>query len=1030
MAVRDGLWLTFGLLTPWSQVSTGYINYFDKLSALLLEIGRSAPATNELALVYPDSSVLQSLLCEYLAYLVQLCRRAIQFTKKPALSQLKASVLNSFDSEFGDLRERLRTLGTLIEKHVATKFVSGQLQEARHSAKSRALIQGLSEDAKRSLREERIFRFFQALCRDQKLYESIRSWERSKGTVTWLFSKQEYTAWKENSSSSWLSVKGKLGCGKTVLLANIIDDLSLARRPKSSSSPCISYFFCKSEMPESLKARTIVGTIARQIISYPAWSSRLAKYADSPAVLSTMESMSTSEVADVVLSIIPHKSQPIYIVLDGLDDCLGSEAADLKAFLERLMTERVCLLCTASRGDSFRPLSGRAEYYAVSFDNDSEIRSYVVSEMERRSQRWSDEGINSKLYEAIQTALIKHADGMYGLVNRPRFPIPPPSPKMARANSGRRYLWVALVMDEIFPVAQDQPRPSDSDIYSTLLNLPKSLAEAYDRALSRIRNSEHSRSLFQLVAGALRPLTLKELQEAISVVPGNLNWDPSRLPRDMAKLVESTSGGLLAVNEHSLTVHYVHHTVMSHMHTQPASSIYHFSPKEASTAMMAVCITYLNHGLFRTELASWRPTVKAKTAGAPECVVESTISNAALPTSIGRLLFRRRTTAAAAVAPTIDIAKLLEDARSATLLQEAQHTLHAFLPYARENWLQHSRQITAGSEIVYRLWLNMVRGEVDSVELPWQQLKEDGLEWAYRNAHKPLLLLFLSESDPAGLVSVDGIHQLAQLCRSPEAPVPSVKDIVARVISLGIRMDPGRADRRVQLAIECLINRADVNEPLRDEGSSDVGLTPLALLCSHSARDWILELKRLLEKGANPSLASGPAGVTPLLIAVRNHWIQGVHLLLEFGADPNKGSRATTPLEEIVILQGPWKLSSAFSITVSLLDAGADPFLPSWKSPIRSLLSPEAPRQDDLDLVRRMLMRCEPCKPMSLYAKEAALEAYHVLNMVRERAEQPELEPRLQAQLAAFIPMINDHVSTAFPGWRLSPSPSRAEEVS
>ena len=47
---------------------------------------------------------------------------------------------------------------------------------------------------------------------------------------------------------------GKLGSGKSVLLANIVDDLNLHVRSKNI---VVAYFFCRHDIPESLKARSL-----------------------------------------------------------------------------------------------------------------------------------------------------------------------------------------------------------------------------------------------------------------------------------------------------------------------------------------------------------------------------------------------------------------------------------------------------------------------------------------------------------------------------------------------------------------------------------------------------------------------------------------------------------------------------------------------------------------------------------------------------------------------------------------------------
>jgi len=59
----------------------------------------------------------------------------------------------------------------------------------------------------------------------------------------------EYREWRDGSDPSALLYTGKLGSGKSVLLANIVDDLSLRTEEMGSQ---VAYFFYKHDVSESL----------------------------------------------------------------------------------------------------------------------------------------------------------------------------------------------------------------------------------------------------------------------------------------------------------------------------------------------------------------------------------------------------------------------------------------------------------------------------------------------------------------------------------------------------------------------------------------------------------------------------------------------------------------------------------------------------------------------------------------------------------------------------------------------------------
>jgi len=63
------------------------------------------------------------------------------------------------------------------------------------------------------------------------------------------------------SSSGTLIHSGKIGSGKSVLLANMVDDLA-----PFALKGTLAYFFCRHDIAESLISRTILGSLARQLL--------------------------------------------------------------------------------------------------------------------------------------------------------------------------------------------------------------------------------------------------------------------------------------------------------------------------------------------------------------------------------------------------------------------------------------------------------------------------------------------------------------------------------------------------------------------------------------------------------------------------------------------------------------------------------------------------------------------------------------------------------------------------------------------
>jgi hypothetical protein len=91
-------------------------------------------------------------------------------------------------------------------------------------------------------------------------YDHQTAWKQARkaGTTSWIYTNAEYKQGAQEPMSSTLWCTGILGSGKTVLSANMVENLMLA-----APTAVISYFFCRYDEAESLKARTIIGSIAR-----------------------------------------------------------------------------------------------------------------------------------------------------------------------------------------------------------------------------------------------------------------------------------------------------------------------------------------------------------------------------------------------------------------------------------------------------------------------------------------------------------------------------------------------------------------------------------------------------------------------------------------------------------------------------------------------------------------------------------------------------------------------------------------------
>jgi len=276
-----------------------------------MEIGRTAPRHQAIAVLYPRSESLRAALNEYFIIVVNLCKRVVEYTQKSTLQRLATGLnidnLKPFRSELDQWSNHISAeMGLLMATRVEV--------EAQESSKFRAFSTKLRAS---NLKQRNIAEKLKIL--DQcSAFDYETSWKqlRKIGSTTCLADTAEYNTWKEKSltSASTLVLTGKLGCGKSVVFANMVEDLVTFLGDKNAS---VAYFFCRHDVPDSLIARTIIGSLIRQII---------CRFSDFPTATQWDRNscLDYDDMAKLIGDILP-PGHTVYLLIDGLDACSEAE---------------------------------------------------------------------------------------------------------------------------------------------------------------------------------------------------------------------------------------------------------------------------------------------------------------------------------------------------------------------------------------------------------------------------------------------------------------------------------------------------------------------------------------------------------------------------------------------------------------------------------------------------------------------------------------------------------------------------------
>ncbi|ERF71485.1 hypothetical protein EPUS_00474 [Endocarpon pusillum Z07020] len=542
---------------------------------------------------------------------------------------------------------------------------------------------------------------------------------RHGNTAQWLTQSQEFNRWMNEPGSSVFWCSGKLGSGKTILTANVINHLFLHR---NGIDVCIGFFFCRYDEAISLKAEVILRSIIRQSLD----ATNLPR-----DIEVSLEDISQSVLSgiDELQSLLQKKvalSQVYYIVVDALDECEKSErdlVLDVLQSVIALSHSKVKLFLASrdSIGRDIRKQFPSLQHLSMgSSEALSDISTYTRETLDARFSGGDLVIGDRQLLKEIQDALIQGAEGMF--------------------------LWVAFQIDDICS------QHSDEDIRQALRNLPKDLTETFNRALSRILakgDAKTVKQVFRWVAAAKRPLSLGELREAIAIEPCQPYSKPERLLNGMSR-VPAWCENLIVVDEEDEVVQFAHHTVQQYLLEKPLEkrlSEFHFQLQDADLEVGESCVTYLNFNDFKTKLIR-RPKFQAPIT--PSAILETALGYRAEST-VATSLFQSVVSRRRQKTTKVDVAQKLAcygEGNNENLPGKLQLE-HPFLDYASENWLLHTTNFEHGKSKTWSLWTQMLLDEQSLGQTPWthEQFISRDLEvgkWICDENHSALLRLIQS----------------------------------------------------------------------------------------------------------------------------------------------------------------------------------------------------------------------------------------------------------------------------------------------
>ncbi|KAL4778137.1 hypothetical protein BJX76DRAFT_352839 [Aspergillus varians] len=487
--------------------------------------------------------------------------------------------------------------------------------------------------------------------------------KRLVGTTQWFFDHPDFKAWFTEKSFSSLWCSGKIGSGKTIVAASVVE-AAMHRNPQGRS-PTV-FFYCENEYRGTLNGSYILTSFIRQLSEFLLLTARPYPEDIIPKIDKFFGperfQPDLTDLQDIFISLFHFVPDTIY-VLDGIDALEQKDSKYLLALIQLL--SKFSRPSSGSRfllfsRDLFPGYINIATFipgirHILTYGNVmQDIEVYITTSMTDKSlyRRLTD---NVTLLEEVKQIILTKSSGMF--------------------------LWVYLQLEIIWDTCH-----TDAEIRSVLASLPKGLEETYNRCVDRITLQNcYASKVLKWVGFAISPLSVDELREAVSFDLEDTEWNPDKIPQK--DVLVGCCANLVVIDRTDDCVRFVHSSVKQYlekhleMQDQSSYNLEYPTAEQGDLECGELCVTYLSFSDFSLQLEK-HPTGKtAISIRQPALLAQQALFR---NRHIGRIFPQLWPQNRYATVPFTTI-------RTSSTPDRAQYK---FLNYAITNWALHTKRIS------------------------------------------------------------------------------------------------------------------------------------------------------------------------------------------------------------------------------------------------------------------------------------------------------------------------------------------------
>ncbi|KFA71991.1 hypothetical protein S40288_08082 [Stachybotrys chartarum IBT 40288] len=392
-------------------------------------------------------------------------------------------------------------LQVLTKKSVALAMMSEQLNERvppvvedflHHSDQLRQHISNATSEVVKNIEKYFIDAMIQTHLGSQKItqrdtFHLELTRKTAPGACQWLIEEPTFRAWYNNTITKPLVIYGDMGCGKTVSMSFLIEHVQQLIESQIPH-PMICYHYCRDD--ETGNDLYIFSSLLQQLMhQQPRLKVQFFRWLDNHPKSRPSPTQDPELLTKFFFDSAKDLGRPLYIVIDGLDECENAARNRLIASLKDHSAAnpkiRVCL-SSRYRKEIQDLLVGSSE---IRIRADSSRDSTIVSHLVKKQLSFEEDETRDFVISRLS--------------------------ELAKGSA----IWIQMAVDLLQSYPTDAP--GDFEVYLRD-DLPKSeLSDLYAKLFSQVTqnlqpNKKTLTDALEILAVAERPLSITELGWAVA----------------------------------------------------------------------------------------------------------------------------------------------------------------------------------------------------------------------------------------------------------------------------------------------------------------------------------------------------------------------------------------------------------------------------------------------------------------------------------------------------------------------------------